>query len=494
MKKTAIYLRRSKFDDKSLSIEAQLAECKARLKEGDECELYCDNGISGKDTEHRPEFMRMVEDVHKGLISTVIVKKYDRFARNLQDFTTVVNDFEAHGTDLISIQEDFDTSTPAGRTMRSMMAVFAEYERETIAGRIKDNYAYKAHETGFFQGGKGYFGFSAERRVVDGRKGMVLVPNENAVDIKRAFEIYSEKSASYRNVYNAIDALRESKTSSISDLKNTLRNPLYVKADSEVYKYLAAKGIKMCDDIEAYDGKHGVFLHGRKTENPYAKIGYHEGVVDSELWLSVQDKLDAHNKVKQNHTAINSWLVGLTKCAHCGYCIIWHENTIKSGKSYLYLIDGGWIKPNRCVKRTLKLRPADLENKVFEEMQNRIKHLEIAKKKRKKPNAEIEKTKAEIIRIDDEISKLMDKLADADKTLFEYIQERISTLHSRKSDCQQTLFARERKYNEVDTAPLSEPLARWEELSTQEKHDVASAMIEVVYVSDETGIDIRFSI
>ncbi len=494
MKKTAIYLRRSKFDDKSLSIEAQLAECKARLKEGDECELYCDNGISGKDTEHRPEFMRMVEDVHKGVISTVIVKKYDRFARNLQDFTTVVNDFEAHGTDIISIQEDFDTSTPAGRTMRSMMAVFAEYERETIAGRIKDNYAYKAHETGFFQGGKGYFGFSAERRVVDGRKGMVLVPNENAADVKRAFEIYSEKNASYRKAFNAIDALRENKKASISDLKNVLRNPLYVRADSEVYKYLAANGVKMCDDISAYDGEHGIFLHGRKTENPYAKTGYHEGIVDSALWLAVQDKLDAHSKVPQNRTAVNSWLVGLTKCAHCGYCIVWHECTIKSGKRYLYLIDGGWIKPNRCVKRTLKMRPAELENKVFKEMQKRMKQLEIAKKKRKKPNTEIEKARAEIIRIDEEISKLMDKLADADKTLFEYIQERITVLHSRKTDCQQTLLANERKYNEVDTAPLSQPLARWEELSMQEKHDVAATMIEVIYVSDETGIDIRFSI
>ena len=142
----------------------------------------------------------------------------------------------------------------------------------------------------------------------------------------------------------------------------------------------------------------------------------------------------------------------------------------------------------------MKLRPAELENKVFEEMQNRIKQLEIAKKKRKKPNSEIEKTKAEIIRIDDEINKLMDKLADADKTLFEYIQERISTLHSRKSDYQQTLLARERKFNEVDTTPLLEPLARWEELSIQEKHDVAAAMIEVIYISDDTGIDIRFSI
>ncbi|MCM1166286.1 MAG: recombinase family protein [Lachnospiraceae bacterium] len=494
MKKAAIYLRRSKFDDKSLSIEGQLAECRAKLKEGEEYEVYCDNGISGKDTEHRPEFMRMVEDVHNGVISTVIVKKYDRFARNLQDFTRVVNDFEAHGANLISIQEDFDTSTPAGRTMRSMMAVFAEFERETIAGRIKDNYAYKAHETGFFQGGKGYFGFSAERRVVDGRSGMVLFPNGNAVDVKRAFEIYAEKDTSYRTAYNEIDALRENKKSSISDLRNMLRNPLYVKADSEVYKYLAGKGVKMYDDISAYDGNHGVFLHGKRSETPFAKVGYHEGIVDSALWLAVQDKLDGHNKVRQNHEAVNSWLVGLTKCAYCGYCIIWHENTIKSGKSYLYLVDGGWTKPNRCVKRTLTMRPAELEDEVFAEMQKRVKQLEIAKKKRTKPNTAAEKAKAEIVRIDEEINGLIDKLPKANDILVEQINKRVTELTKRKGELSRELLARERKEHDVDTAPLLEPLNRWNELSMQEKHDVAATMIEVIYVSDENGVDIRFSI
>lgn len=486
MKKTAIYLRRSKFDDKSLSIEAQLAECKAKLKEGEEYELYCDNGISGKDTEHRPEFMRMVDDVHRGLISTVIVKKYDRFARNTQNFLEVVNDFEKHGANLISLQEDFDTTNPTGRTMRTVVAAFAEFERETIGGRIRDNYAFKAHETGFWQGGKANFGYTAKRCVIDGRKGMVLFPGGEAADLERAFEMYAEKGTSYRTVYDELGT--------VSELQQILRNPLYVRADSEVYKYLAAKGVEMIDDISAYDGKHGVFLHGKRSGTPFAKVGYHEGIVNSETWLAVQDKLDAHAQVPQNRTAVSSWLIGLCKCFHCGCAITWHKTTNRQGKRYVYLVDSGSANPQRCKKYTLTMRPTELESKVFEEMQRRVKRLEIAKKKRKRPNAEIEKTKAEIIRIDDEISKLMDKLADADKTLFEYIQERISTLHSRKAACQQTLFARERKYNEVDTAPLSEPLARWEELSIQEKHDVAAAMIEVIYVSDETGIEIKFSI
>ena len=56
------------------------------------------------------------------------------------------------------------------------------------------------------------------------------------------------------------------------------------------------------------------------------------------------------------------------------------------------------------------------------------------------------------------------------------------------------LAARERKIKAVDTSPLSEPLAKWNELTVQEKHDVAVTMIEVIRVSDETGVDIQFSI
>lgn len=488
--KTAIYLRRSKYDDKSLSIETQLAECKAKLKEGEEYEVYCDNGISGKSAENRPEFMRMVDDVHNGVISTVIVKKYDRFARNTKDFLNIVADFEAHGASLISLNETFDTSTPTGRTMRTVIATFAQLERETIAGRVKDSYQYKAHETGFWQGGKRNLGYTAERRVIDGRKGMVLFADDKAADVERAFEMYIDRGTSYRMIYDVVDNVRE--------LQQIFPNPVYVRADSEVYKYLAAKGYEMLDDIEAYDGKHGVFLHGlrnaKKGSKPFAKVGYHEGIIDSVTWLAVQDKLDAHARVPKNRTAVASWLVGLVKCAHCGYAIVWRKHTNKQGKHYVYLECSGYTNPEKCVKNTLKTRPAELEAAVFEAMQKHLKQLEIAKKKRTKPNTAIDKAKAEIVRIDEEISGLIDKLSKANDVLVEHINKRVTELTDRKNALNRELLTRERKSREVDTAPLLEPLKQWESLTTQERHDVAAAMIEVINVSDETGIDIKFSI
>ena len=63
-----------------------------------------------------------------------------------------------------------------------------------------------------------------------------------------------------------------------------------------------------------------------------------------------------------------------------------------------------------------------------------------------------------------------------------------------KSELEQKLHKQQRKHKEIDTKPLSEPLKRWSELSVHEKHEIALTMIEVVTISDETGIDIKFSI
>lgn len=88
----------------------------------------------------------------------------------------------------------------------------------------------------------------------------------------------------------------------------------------------------------------------------------------------------------------------------------------------------------------------------------------------------------------------MDKLAGADSVLFDYIQDRIKILHSQKSEFEKRLRNKARKHREIDTTPLADPLSRWDSLTVEEKHALASTMIEVVYISNENGADIRFAI
>jgi len=99
-KTTGIYVRRSKSDkDKSLSIESQKAECVKSLEKGENYKIYCDDGKSGKDIEHRPAFQQMMSDAKDGLISRIIVKKYDRACpvRQSARYTNVLSDIQRAG-------------------------------------------------------------------------------------------------------------------------------------------------------------------------------------------------------------------------------------------------------------------------------------------------------------------------------------------------------------------------------------------------------------
>lgn len=87
---TAIYVRRSVSDkdkgNNSLSIDAQREECIGYVGEEADYKVYCDDGKSGKDVYHRPEFMQMMSDAKEGLIDKIVVKKYDRFSRNMREY------------------------------------------------------------------------------------------------------------------------------------------------------------------------------------------------------------------------------------------------------------------------------------------------------------------------------------------------------------------------------------------------------------------------
>jgi len=318
---TAIYVRRSVSDkdkgNNSLSITAQKEEC---IRYAGECDyqIYCDDGKSGKDVQHRPAFMQMMSDAREGLISRIIVKKYDRFSRNMREYLNITDELDRYGVTVYSLSEPFNTETKEGRMMRNNLLNFAEFERETIAARVADAFQTKARETGFYQGGKVQFGYNTERRTVNGKTGSVLVPSENAEAVRVAYDLYQhpENSLTYIIRYfneKGINASRPTPRTKTgisnlckSHLSRILKNPLYVRANKDVYRYFLSKGYEMLDDIEEYDGVHGLFVHAGGDDAHFVKIAYHEGLVDGDIWLRVQDRKTHQSKFPSNGKAMNS--------------------------------------------------------------------------------------------------------------------------------------------------------------------------------------------
>ena len=135
MTRVAIYARVS---TKEQSTEAQVAQlisyCQARGWA--EVAVFRDDGISGV-RDNRPELDRLRQRMGLGEFEAIVVSKMDRFGRSLGMILRFWDEADAAGARVIVIDQGIDTSTPAGRLQRNMLAALAEFERELILERTR---------------------------------------------------------------------------------------------------------------------------------------------------------------------------------------------------------------------------------------------------------------------------------------------------------------------------------------------------------------------
>lgn len=119
MKITALYARLSADDElkgesNSISNQKQILQEYALSNGFANCKYYIDDGFSGT-TFDRPDFSKLVDDVEKDLIGTVIVKDLSRFGRNYLKvgyYTEVL--FPEKGVRFISVTDNVDSASDEG--------------------------------------------------------------------------------------------------------------------------------------------------------------------------------------------------------------------------------------------------------------------------------------------------------------------------------------------------------------------------------------------
>ena len=138
-KRVALYLRVST-DDKGQSTDNQRAAPEAWAKNAGHTvvKVYEDLGISGaKGRDQRPRFDAMLTAAVRREFDVLAVWSSDRLGRSLKHLIEVLETIKATGTGLYIHTQALDTTTPSGRAMFGMLAVFSEFEREMISDRVK---------------------------------------------------------------------------------------------------------------------------------------------------------------------------------------------------------------------------------------------------------------------------------------------------------------------------------------------------------------------
>lgn len=291
--------------------------------------IYSDGGFTGANT-NRPALRELLADIKAKRIDIVVVYKIDRLSRSLIDFAELQTVFDGNDVSFVSVTQQIDTSTSAGRMMLNILMTFAQFERETIAERIRDKFA-ASRKKGMWMGGSVPYGYRVENKK--------LVANEaEKAYLQGIFQRYAE-IASARQVAIELNA-------------SHIKRPNAKEWTPEhVYSILGN---------HTYLGK--VMYKGTLYE------GEHEAMVTQKLWDDVHERLDEnapYGKRKRMETLAP--LKGVLRCGHCGGAMS-PAFSNKDGRRYSYYQCAADMKRTHPVCPVRRVSAEAIERIVFGEL------------------------------------------------------------------------------------------------------------------------------
>ncbi len=174
IRRCAVYTRKSseeglEQDFNSLHAQREASEAFIKSQQSEGWRListaYDDGGLSGG-TMERPALQRLLEDIGRGLVDTVVVYKVDRLTRSLMDFAKIVELFDRSGVSFVAVTQQFNTTTSMGRLTLNILLSFAQFEREVTGERIRDKIA-ASKRKGMWMGGTVPLGYEVKDRKLE---------------------------------------------------------------------------------------------------------------------------------------------------------------------------------------------------------------------------------------------------------------------------------------------------------------------------------------
>ena len=330
-------------------------------------DYYIDDGYSGTDFE-RPNFRRLMNDIEKGKINTIIVKDLSRFGRNYIEVGKYIEEIlPIYKIRFIAVTDTID-SYKDPNSINNVIVPFKnlmndEYARD-ISNKVKSILNTKK-ENGEFIGNSAPFGYLKDPK--DKHK---FIVDEKASKIvkkiyKMALDGYSKKAI--------VDNLN----------KYGIPTPRLYKVQELNFKYKITQSMSIWDGTKVDDILNnrtytGVLEQGKKRRISY-KVhknidvtskewtvveNHHKPLISLEDFEKVQDKIYGRDLRVQKNGEYDLF-AGHIMCADCGNTL-----TKRKGKIHDYYYCTSYIKQKECSKHTCQMKK--LKEMVLETINKQI--------------------------------------------------------------------------------------------------------------------------
>lgn len=471
-KKVGLWIRVStEFQVESESPEhhEQRGRYYAAAKDWEVVEVYRLNAVSGKSVMELPETKRMLSDLRSGRINGLIFSKLARVARNTKELLDFSEIFRKEGADLISLSENIDTSTPAGRLFYTMIAAMATWEREEIADRVAASVPIRA-KMGKSLGGAASFGYkwSGKEFLIEEKEGPIR---------KLVYELflkYKRKKTTASELNKLGYRTRNGSKFSDTTIDRLIRDP-------------NAKGMRRANYTKSTgEGKKWVI----KDEKDWVIMPCPQ-LVSEELWNECNSILDAQLKKRTKLGPRAVYLLSGYITCHCGKKMyVFHEAptfVCKECKNRIAVADINEIYHTQL--KSFLLTDTDIETylkKSDSAIQEKQSLLSTAQKEtenlRKKAKEYVD------LRVNRELTP------ERFKEFYQPLEERLGQLEKQLPELEAEIDFLKIQYLSSDTVlrEAKDLYDRWLDLPFEEKRSIVEIITEQIII-DKQDIHIKLS-
>ena len=280
---------------KGESLNAQRDKVRKRIEyeEWEEVNIFEDAGRSGREGKNRPGLTDLLDSL--GGIDRLVIPRLDRLGRSASDLFAVYKQLDAADVALVSLGEQFDTSSSTGKMVRTMLSALAEMESDRIRERLEDFNQRKVDE-GRYNGGPRPYGYRFEDK-------RLVIEESEAETIRRIFTEFKGGDSMYEIANRLNDEeVPTARMNGVWDVKKGRWSSQRISERIASVIYRGDLGSRLHDDV---------------------RPGTHDEIVSRALWDDCDRRRQGQKSQSgggRGRTPTEALLPrGFVRCLHCGY-------------------------------------------------------------------------------------------------------------------------------------------------------------------------------